>query len=211
MRAVCARPVEGRGVRSSIQNERAECQVEAGFLRAVRVFPIVNGHRLEQTVALQVGYRRLVIPDHRPRQPRQLSSTVLLRVEEIGTHQLHQTEEPEVLPAVRRARKEQERVDLPSLFEVGDQAVCECLAGPLIEAQMMRLVDDHQIPRLGGEEPLARAPLIAAQSVNGCHDLRRCAPEIPAPRIRLGDVALQPDVKHVLEAKLPLRHQLRRR
>ena len=71
---------------------------------------------------------------------------------------------------------------------------------------MMRLVHDYQVPSICLKEALTRAPTVAAQSMNRCHDLGSRAPEVPALRIHLGYVPLQPDIEHVLQAILPLRY-----
>ena len=76
---------------------------------------------------------------------------------------------------------------------------------------MVGLVHDHEVPRLGVEQPLAGAAVVTTQRVKRCHDLRRRIPESPASRVRLGNVALQADVEHVLQPNLPLRHELGRR
>ena len=74
----------------------------------------------------------------------------------------------------------------------------------------MRFVDDHQIPRNRRRAVAGARRVRRRVACEGRYDLRRRAPEIPTPRVRFGDVALQPNVEHVLQAKLPLWHQLRR-
>ena len=69
---------------------------------------------------------------------------------------------------MRGSREEEQRIDLLALLEFRNEAVRQCLAGALIHAQVMSLVDDDQIPRIGIEKSLASAATIVPQCVEGC-------------------------------------------
>ena len=147
-------------------------------------------------------------------KPRELFGRVVIRVEQIRTHKAHQTVEAEVLPAVGRASEEQKRIDLPPLLEIRHETVGQRRPRTLIDAQMVRLVDDHKVPWIGFEQPPASAApvsLSAAQRVKGRHDHRRRRPEVATRRVQFGRIALHSNVEHVLQTELPLRHELRRR
>ena len=146
------------------------------------------------------------------RKLRELFSRVSIRVEQIWTHEAHQTVEAEVLPTVGGAGEEQERIDLPPLLELCHETVGQRRPRALVDTQMVRLVDDHKVPWIGFEQsPASASPVVlgAAQRVEGRHHHRCRRPEIAARRVRLSGVALHADVEHVLQAELPLWHQLR--
>src|SRR5262249_41452808 len=115
-----------------------------------------------------------------------------------------------ILSAMGSSCEEEQRVDLTPLLEIRDEAICERFAGFFIDTQMMSFINDDQVPGIGVEEPLACPTTIVTQRVEGCDHHRSGRPEISALRVRLRDVTLEPDVEHVLEAKLPLRDELRR-
>ena len=116
------------------------------------------------------------------RKPRDLFGRVAIRVEQIRTHEAHQAVEAEVLAAVGRAGEEQERIDLPPLLEVRHETVGQRRPCALIDTQMVRLVDDHEVPWIGFDQPSAGAAPVAlgaAQRVEGRHHHRRRRPESP--------------------------------
>ena len=92
---------------------------------------------------------------------RKLFSRVSIRVEQIRSHKAHQTVETEVLSAVGRAGEEQERIDLPPLLEVRHETVGQRRPRALINTQMVGLVDDHEVPWIGFEQPLSGAAPVA--------------------------------------------------
>ena len=79
---------------------------------------------------------------------------------------------------MRRAREQHKRSNLAGGFERLEKRKGQ-RRGSLLRLKMVRLVDDDQIPRLGRQQPLARA--LHAKRVERGHHLLGGLPEIDAP------------------------------
>ena len=66
----------------------------------------------------------------------------------IGADQMHQAKESEIPSSMRRSGEEKQRVDLFPFLQFRYEAVGERLASSCIDAQVMGLIYNDQVPRI---------------------------------------------------------------
>src|SRR5262245_40893847 len=95
-------------------------------------------------------------------------------------------------------------------MEFLDQPMCERHAGGFIEVEMVRFIDDDQIPRISLQHSFVAAIPILTQRVEGSDDVRVELPEIQSSRILLWLILGGSDVEHGKQPFLPLLNERRR-
>jgi hypothetical protein len=137
----------------------------------------------------------------------QLALHRLARIKQIWPNQGHKREESEVLASVWRPREEYQRLELLAIIEFLDQAVGQSHAGSFVKVEVVRLVDNNQIPGLGQQHSLMAPFVIFSECMERSHNLGIEFPEINSASILFRIILNSTNVEHAEKALLPLRYQ----
>ena len=107
------------------------------------------------------------------------------------------------------SREEEARLDAVVLHEMLEEFVSERFPALFVGVEVVRFVNDNEVPRLGGEQPVVPAVAVGAQGVQGGDHLRMGVKEVRARGVQFGEISVQPDVEHFPQAFLPLLDEFR--